>query len=120
MPAQTSGRAGAAPEPLYDAHKRFVLQSRVMHADETPVAMLDPDRGKTKRACIWAYARGAFDPLPGVVYEFCLGCGAQYPIAFAGKRRRRGTNENTNGLLRQYFRKGTDLCRWVPCPMKRP
>jgi transposase len=47
--AAWSGRGGAALEPLYDAHKRFVLSARVLHADETPVALLDPGRGKTKR-----------------------------------------------------------------------
>jgi len=80
--AQWSGRTGAVLEPLYEAQKRFVLQARVLHADETPVAMLDPGRGKTKRAYVWAYARGAFDRLAGVVYEFCPGRGAQYPISF--------------------------------------
>jgi hypothetical protein len=44
--------------------------------------MLDPGAGKTKRAYVWAYARGAFDAVPGVIYEFCVGRGAQYPIAF--------------------------------------
>jgi transposase len=85
--AQWCGRAGAALEPLYDVHKRFVLSNGVLHADETPVAMLDPGAGKTKRAYVWAYARGAFDPTPGVVYDFCLGRGAQYPIKFLGPPR---------------------------------
>jgi len=79
-----SGRAGAALFPLYEAHKRFVLSGTVFHADETPVSMLDPGAGKTKRAYIWAYARGEFDEQRGVIYEFCLGRGSQYPIAFLG------------------------------------
>jgi transposase len=82
--AAWAGRAGAAMQPLYEAHKRFVLSCPVVHADETPVAMLDPGAGKTKRAYIWAYARGEIDAQRGVIYEFCLGRGSQYPVAFLG------------------------------------
>jgi len=86
--AAWAGQAGAALQPLYDAHKRFVLDCRVLHADETPVALLDPGAGKTRRAYVWAYARSKHDAVPGVVYDFCLGRGAQYPVAFlAGDER---------------------------------
>ena len=80
--ASWAGAGGAALQPLYDAHKRFVLECRVLHADETPIPLLDPGAGKTKRGYIWAYARSHHDPNPGVIYEFCPGRGAQYPQAF--------------------------------------
>jgi transposase len=86
--ANWAGAGGAALAPLYDAHKRFVLDCRVLHADETPIPLLDPGAGKTKRGYIWAYARSHHDPNPGVIYEFCPGRGAQYPQALlAGDER---------------------------------
>ncbi len=95
--AAWAGQAGAALEPLYELHKRFILDCRVLHADETPVALLDPGAGKTRKAYVWAYARSWHDAVPGVIYEFCRGRGAQYPVVFLdgdeklGGRRWRGT-----------------------------
>ena len=80
--ASWSGQTGAQLLPLYQAHRAFVLASSVVHADETPVGLLDPGGGKTKRAYMWAYARGAFEEAPGVVYDFCEGRGGKYPHAF--------------------------------------
>lgn len=39
--ASATDQVGAALEPLYELHKRFILDCRVLHADETPVALLD-------------------------------------------------------------------------------
>jgi transposase len=88
--ASWAGQAGAALDPLYDAHKRFVLACRVLHADETPVALLDPGAGKTRKAYVWAYARSHHDLAPGVVYEFARGRAAQYPRAFLAGDERTG------------------------------
>lgn len=73
--ASWSGQAGAALGPLYAAQREFVLSCAVVHADETPVAMLDTGAGKTKRAYIWAYARSGFEVSPRVIYEFCVAKG---------------------------------------------
>jgi hypothetical protein len=80
--AAWSGQGGSALLPLYEAHRAFVLGASVLHADETPVNLLDPGAGKTKKAYVWAYARGAFDATPGVIYDFCIGRGAKYPAEF--------------------------------------
>lgn len=80
--AAWAGAAGAGLQPLFDAHRAFVLGAQVLHADETPVRMLDPGAGKTAKAYVWAYARGEHDAIPGVVYDFCVGRGAKYPMAF--------------------------------------
>ena len=85
--ASWAGAAGAALAPLYDAHRAFILSARVLHADETPVNMLDPGAGKTRKAYVWAYARGAFDPSPGVIYDFCASRAARHPVAFLARWR---------------------------------
>lgn len=69
--AQWVGVCGVQLQPLVDALKNAMLQHAVLHADETPVAMLKPGTKKTHRAYLWAYAPGAFEDLKAVVYDFC-------------------------------------------------
>lgn len=49
--AQWVGACGVQLQPLVDAMRTELLRQPVLHADETPVAMLDPGAGKTHRAC---------------------------------------------------------------------
>lgn len=71
MLAQWVGVCAVQLQPLVDALKSAMLEHAVLHADETPVAILKPGNKKTHRAYLWAYAPGAFEELKAVVYDFC-------------------------------------------------
>ena len=61
------GRIGVALQPLADRLAALLLERGVLHADETPVAQLDPGRGKTKRAYLWAYRSNVLETGPPIV-----------------------------------------------------
>jgi len=65
--AEWVGRIGVAVQPLADRLAMLLLERNVLHADETPVAQLDPGRGKTKRAYLWAYRSNVLETGPPIV-----------------------------------------------------
>ena len=83
--AQWVGSCGVQLQPLVDALKDEVLQSSVLHADETPVQMLKPGTGKTHRSYLWAYAPGVFEDLKAVVYDFCESRAGEHARTFLGE-----------------------------------
>ena len=44
-------------DPLIEALARYVLGAQKLHADDTPVPVLDPGRGRTKTGRLWTYVR---------------------------------------------------------------
>lgn len=64
------GRCGVALQPLVDAMRHTLHQQSVLHADETPVAMLAPGKKKTHKAYVWAYTSTSFADVNAVVYDF--------------------------------------------------
>jgi len=64
------GRCGVELQPLVGALRDVLLQEAVLHADETPVAMLAPGKKCTHKAYVWAYASTRYSAVQGVVYDF--------------------------------------------------
>jgi len=85
--AQWVGSCGVQLQPLVDALKAEMLAHRVLHADETPVPMLDPGSGKTHRAYLWSYCTGQFESSKIVVYDFAESRAGKHAMAFLGEWR---------------------------------
>jgi transposase len=64
-------------EPLYDALKKQILASDYLHADETPIKVLDKDKkGETHRGYYWVYHNSLSDL---VLFDYQLGRGRDGP-----------------------------------------
>ena len=78
------GICGVRVQPLVDALHAEMLGQGVLHADETPVQMLSPGKGKTHRAYLWAYTATQFSALRAVVYDFANSRAGEHARAFLG------------------------------------
>lgn len=80
--AEWVGAVGVALAPLTAALRAELLARPVLHADETPVAQLDPGAGKTKRAYLFAYRSAVGAPL--VVFDYGMSRSGRHVRDFLG------------------------------------
>ena len=77
--AQWVGICGVRLDPLAQALRQFVLGQSVIHADETPIKLLAPGQGKTKRAYVWVYRSTDFVAQRAVLFDFCTSRAGEHP-----------------------------------------
>lgn len=82
--AQWVGQCGVQLQPLADALRTELLRHSVLHADETPVAMLKPGNGKTHRAYLWSYCTTTYNDTKAVVFDFADSRAGQHARDFLG------------------------------------
>ena len=64
--------------------KTALLEGRLLHADETPLPVLNPGSGKTDRAYLWVYRSQADAPHPIVVFDYAPDRKGIHPQHFLG------------------------------------
>jgi len=66
-------------DPLYESLKKLIVQSNYLHADESPIKVLDKDKkGTTHRGYYWVY-HNSIDSL--VWFDYQEGRGREGPVA---------------------------------------
>ena len=78
------GKSAQLLTPLVGALKDYVLSAEKLHADDTPVPVLQPGRGKTKTGRLWTYVKddrpaGGADP-PAVWFAYSPDRKGEHPI----------------------------------------
>ncbi len=78
--AEWIGVIGLRLQPLVNALRTRLLAAPVLHADETPVAQLDPGAGKTKRAYLFAYRTAEGPPI--ILFDYCASRAGKHAANF--------------------------------------
>jgi transposase len=71
------GICGVRLAPLAQTLKAFILGYSVLHADETPVSLLAP--GKGKKAYVWVYRTTTFVAQRAVLFDFAASRAGEHP-----------------------------------------
>lgn len=79
------GAASTLLLPLAEALRRDVFATDKLHADDTPLPVLAPGKGKTRTARLWSYVRddrasGATEP-PAVWFAYSPDRKGEHPQA---------------------------------------
>jgi len=82
--AQWVGSTSALLAPLTDALRKHVFTADVVHADDTPIPVLAPGRGKTKTGRLWTYVRDE-RPSGGTVAPAASGPQQSYSLLGSAK-----------------------------------
>jgi transposase len=103
------GVCGVRLQPLVDALHAQILRQGVLHADETPVQMLSPGKGKTHRAYLWAYATTQYASLKAVVYDFADSRAGEHARAFLGDWQGKLVCDDYSGYKKSFTRGITEI-----------
>ena len=79
------GQCSALLRPLVEVIRQYVISASKVHADDTPVPVLEPGKGKTRTARLWTYVRddrpaGSNDP-PAAWFAYSPTRAGEYPQA---------------------------------------
>ena len=111
MLAEWMGRVGLALDPLFDALRIQLLKAPVLHADETPVAQLNPGAGKTKRAYLFVYRNT--HPHPIVLFDYGPTRAGKHVAAFLGRWKGALMVDDYSGYKALFVTGVTELGCWA-------
>mgnify|MGYP002621286781 FL=1 len=109
--AEWVGAMGFHLQPLVDRLRALLRAQAVLHADETPLAVLDPGSGKTHRSYLFAYRSTAGPPV--VVFDYATSRSGKHARQFLADWRGALMVDDYAGY-KALFREGvTELACWV-------